>query len=182
MCPRSPEGEPYPGLHPQQRGQQVEGGDSAPLLCSVETPPGVLHPALRHSAQERHGSAGALPEEGHKNGQKDGTPVLREQAETAGVVRPGEEKAPERPYCSLSELCKGAYTKDGDKHFSRACCNRTRDNGFKLKEGRFRLDIRQKFSAMRVVKLWNKLPREVVEDPSLGTFSVRLDGALSSLI
>jgi len=33
----------------------------------------------------------------------------------------------------------------GDKHFSRACCGRTRSNGFTLKEGRFILDIRKKF-------------------------------------
>ncbi|KFQ97777.1 hypothetical protein Y956_02872, partial [Nipponia nippon] len=55
-------------------------------------------------------------------------------------------------------------------------------NGFKLKEGRFRLDIRKKFFTMRVMKHWNRLPREVVDAPSLATFKARLDGALSNLI
>ncbi|KFP11567.1 hypothetical protein Z169_08567, partial [Egretta garzetta] len=55
-------------------------------------------------------------------------------------------------------------------------------NGFKLKQGRFGLDRRKKFFTVRVMKHWHRLPREVVEAPSLETFKARLDGALSSLI
>ncbi|KFV54538.1 hypothetical protein N328_00676, partial [Gavia stellata] len=54
-------------------------------------------------------------------------------------------------------------------------------NGFKLKEGRFRLDIRKKFLTMRVVKRWDRLPREVGGAPLLEVFKIRLDGALSNL-
>ncbi|GAB0180784.1 hypothetical protein GRJ2_000543700 [Grus japonensis] len=43
------------------------------------------------------------------------------------------------------QYLKGTYEKDGDKLFSRACCDTTRGNGFKLKEGRFRLDKRERF-------------------------------------
>jgi len=77
---------------------------------------------------------------------------------------------------------KGPYRKDGDNLFSKAYCNRTRSNDFKLREGRFRLDKRKKFFTMRVVKHWSGLSREVVDAPSLETFKVRLDRVLNSLM
>ncbi|KFM07127.1 hypothetical protein AS27_08220, partial [Aptenodytes forsteri] len=55
-------------------------------------------------------------------------------------------------------------------------------NGFKLKEGGFRLDIRKKFFTMRVARHWNRLPREAVDAPSPEVFKARLDGALSNLV
>ncbi|KFP14096.1 hypothetical protein Z169_11431, partial [Egretta garzetta] len=80
------------------------------------------------------------------------------------------------------QYLKGAYRKDGENLFRRASCDRTRGNGFKRKESRFRLDLRKKCFTMRVVKHWNRLLREVVEAPSLETFKARLDEALSNLI
>jgi len=78
---------------------------------------------------------------------------------------------------------EGAYEKDEDKPFrGAACCNRKKGNGFKLRGCRFRLDIRKKFSTMRVVKHWHRLPREAVAAPSLEVFKARLDGALSNLV
>ncbi|KFO59782.1 hypothetical protein N302_05700, partial [Corvus brachyrhynchos] len=55
-------------------------------------------------------------------------------------------------------------------------------NGFKLKGGRFRSVIRKNFFTVRVVRHWNRLPREAVASPSLEVFKARLDGALSHLV
>ena len=76
----------------------------------------------------------------------------------------------------------GACRKAGEGLCVRECSDRTRGNGFKLKEGRFRSDIRKKFFTVRVVRHWHRLPREAVDAPSLEVFKARLDGAWSNLV
>ncbi|GAB0182084.1 hypothetical protein GRJ2_000673700 [Grus japonensis] len=80
------------------------------------------------------------------------------------------------------QFLKGAYRKAGEGVFMRECSDRTRGNGFKLKEGRFRLDVRKKFCTVRVVRHWNRLPREAVDAPFLEVFKTRLDEALGNLV
>ena len=60
--------------------------------------------------------------------------------------------------------------------------DRTRGNGFKLKEGRFRLDIRKTSFTVRVVRHWNRLSSDMVDAQSLETFKVSLDEALGNLM
>ena len=77
---------------------------------------------------------------------------------------------------------KGASKQEGQRLFTRVGSDRTRGNGHKLRQGRFRLDIRRKFFTQSVVKQWNRLPKEVVDAPCLEAFKARLDVALGSLV
>ena len=79
------------------------------------------------------------------------------------------------------QYLKGGCKKEVNRLFSGVCGDRTRANDFKLKEGRFTLDLRKK-NTIRIVKHCNRLPVEVVDAPSPETLKVRLAGALRNLL
>ncbi|XP_054370369.1 triadin isoform X2 [Molothrus ater] len=81
---------------------------------------------------------------------------------------------------TVFQYIQGACKRANERLFTTACSDR--ENGFKLKEVGFSLDIREKVFTVRVVRLWNRLPKEVVDSPSVEVFKARLGRTLRYLV
>jgi len=120
------------------------------------------------------------PEEGNKAGEWAGKMSHEQQLRTLGLATLGKRRLRGDLMAFFLLFLRRGCGVGGAELFSLVSSDSTCGNGSKLHQGRFRPDIRKHFFTDRVSKRSNRLPREVVDGPSLSVFKRHLDNALSN--
>ena len=169
VCLYSPESQPDPGLHPKQCGQQGEGGDPAPLLWAVRP---HLEYCIQMWRQYRRDMDLYMSRGGSQN-----DPVMEHLSYKGRLRELGLcREIWERPF---------GIQREGGRLFVRVCGDRTRENGFKMKEERIKLvrkilpKIRKKFLYYKSGKTLSQVAQRY-EGCLIFTLKVRLDGDRST--